>query len=59
MEEKGALLILQVYDLGYGSQVPQSTRELLAGLKLEGYGAGLTFLEPQLRNYVMAEVKAV
>ncbi len=59
VEEKGALLILQVYDLGYGSQVPQSTRELLAGLKLEGYGAGLTFLEPQLRNYVMAEVKAV
>ena len=31
----------------------------MAGLKLEGYGAGLTFLEPQLRNYVMAEVKAV
>ncbi|UCD26418.1 MAG: ATP-binding protein [Candidatus Bathyarchaeota archaeon] len=59
VEEKEALLILQVYDLGYGSQVSQSTRELLAGLKLEGYGAGLTFLEPQLRNYVMAEVKAV
>jgi len=59
VEEKGALLILQVYDLSYGSQVPQSTRELLSGLKLEGYGAGLTFLEPQLRNYVMAEVKAV
>ncbi|UCE29061.1 MAG: ATP-binding protein [Candidatus Bathyarchaeota archaeon] len=59
VKEKDGLLILQVYDLGYGSQVPQTTRELLAGLKLEGYGAGLTFLEPHLRNYVMAEVKAV
>jgi len=58
-EEDGALLILQVYDLKYGSQVPQSMRELLAGLKLEGYGTGLTFLEPRLRNYVMAEVKGI
>jgi hypothetical protein len=46
VEEGGALLILQVYDLAYGSQVPQSMRELLAGLKLEGYGTELTFLEP-------------
>ncbi len=59
VEEDGALLILQVYDLGYGSQVPQSMRELLAGLKLEGYGTELSFLEPELRNYVMAEVKAL
>ncbi|MGQ9782329.1 MAG: ATP-binding protein, partial [Nitrososphaeria archaeon] len=59
VEEDGAFLILQVYDLAYGSQVPQSIRELLAGLKLEGYGTELTFLEPELRNYVMAEVKAV
>jgi len=59
VEEEEGLLILQVYDLGYGSQVSQSTRELLAGLKLEGYGTKLDFLEPQLRNYVMAEVKAV
>ncbi|MBC7091609.1 MAG: ATP-binding protein [Nitrososphaeria archaeon] len=58
-EEEGALLILQVYDLAYGSQVPQSTRELLAGLKLEGYGTELTFLEPELRNYVIAKAKAV
>jgi hypothetical protein len=59
VEEGDAQLIMQVYDLSYGSQVPQSTRELLAGLKLEGHGAGLTFLEPELRNYVMAEVKAI
>lgn len=59
VEEDGVLLILQVYDLSYGSQVPQPVRELLAGLKLEGYGADLTFLEPELRNYVIAEVKAL
>lgn len=59
VEEEGSLLILQVYNLGYGSQVSQPTRELLAGLRLEGYGTKLTFLEPQLRNYIMAEVKAV
>lgn len=58
-EEEGTLLILQVYDLAYGSQVPQLTRELLAGLKLEGYGTELTFLEPELRNYVIAKAKAV
>ncbi len=59
VEEDKGLLILQVYDLAYGSQVPQSTRELIAGLKLEGYGTELTFLEPELRNYVVAEVKAL
>jgi DNA helicase HerA-like ATPase len=59
VEENSALIILQVYDLAYGSQIPQAMRELIAGLKLEGYGTELTFLEPQLRNYVIAEVKAI
>ncbi|MFW6110616.1 MAG: ATP-binding protein [Thermoproteota archaeon] len=59
VKEDGGQLILKVYDMGYGSQVSQSTRELLAGLNLEGYGTRLDFLEPKLRNYVMAGVKAV
>jgi DNA helicase HerA-like ATPase len=59
VKEDDGLLILRVYDLGYGSQVSQATRELLAGLKLEGYGTELTFMEPKLRNYIMAEMKAV
>jgi len=58
-EQDDSYLILHVYDLQYGSQIPQSMRELAAGLKLEGYGASLDFLEPHLRNYVMAMVKAV
>lgn len=59
VEESQGYLIMQVYDLIYGSQIPQAVRELTAGLKLEGYGAGLDFLEPQLRNYVIAQVKAL
>ena len=59
VEEDEDYLLMQVYDLGYGSQIPQSVRELAAGLKLEGYGGGIDFLDPKLRNYVMAEVRAV
>jgi hypothetical protein len=58
-ENDGNYLILEVYDLAYGSQIPQTVRELAAGLKLEGYGPSLDFLEPHLRNYVMAMVKAL
>jgi len=58
-ETGGAYLILKVFDLGYGSQIPQPARELAAGLKLEGYGAGLEFLDPKLRNYTLAHVKGV
>jgi hypothetical protein len=59
VEEGDHFLILQVFDLRYGSQVSPSARELLAGMKLEGFGAGLEFLEPELRNYVIAAVKGV
>jgi len=58
-EDKEGYLILQVFDLLYGSQITQLARELIAGMKLEGMGAGLEFLEPQLRNYIIAEAKAV
>jgi DNA helicase HerA-like ATPase len=52
-------LIVQVYDLLYGSQISKLAREQLAGLKLEGYGVGLEFFEPQLRNYLLAQGKVV
>ena len=58
-EDKEGYLILQVFDLIYGSQITQLAREMIAGMKLEGMGAGLEFLEPQLRNYIIAEAKAV
>ena len=58
-EEDGAYVLLQAFELLYGSQVPQLVRELLSGMKLEGLGANMEFLEPQLRNYVIAQIKAV
>lgn len=59
IEDHEGYLILQVYDLLYGSQVSQVARELIAGMKLEGLGVGLEFIEPQLRNYILALAKAV
>jgi DNA helicase HerA-like ATPase len=58
-EGDDSFLLLQVFNLGYGSQIPQSARELAAGLSLEGYKAGLDFMDPKLRNYILAQVKAV
>ncbi|MFW9995364.1 MAG: ATP-binding protein [Candidatus Odinarchaeota archaeon] len=58
-EETDGYLILQVYDLNYSSQIPQLSRELIAGMKLEGHGADLDFMEPELRNYIVAEVKVL
>jgi len=59
VEDAEGYLIIQVYDLLYGSQISKMAREQLAGLKLEGFGVGLEFFEPQLRNYVLAQAKAV
>ncbi len=58
-DEEGAYVLLQAFELLYGSQVPQPVRELVAGMKLEGLGADMEFLEPELRNYVVAEIRAV
>lgn len=55
----GSFLILQVYNLVYGSQVPQLVRELTAGLALEGHGGSLDYMDPELRNYIIAEARAV
>lgn len=52
-------LILQVHNLIYGSQVPQLVRELTAGLELEGHGGSLDYFDAELRNYIIAEARAV
>lgn len=59
VDDADGYLIIQVYDLLYGSQISRLSREQLSGLKLEGLGAGLEFFEPQLRNYIIAQGKAV
>ncbi len=54
------VILLQVFNLHYGSQIPQINRELASGIQLEGYGTGITdFIDPALRNYTLAEVKAI
>lgn len=50
-------IILQVKDTGYGSQEPQSTHELLAGMELEGHNPDLGYMNPELTNYAIGHVK--
>lgn len=52
-------IILQVFDLTYGSQIPDNTRELMSGLNLENAAHNTDIFEPNLRNYVIAHVKAL
>ncbi|NQV08233.1 ATP-binding protein [Candidatus Woesearchaeota archaeon] len=49
-------MILQVYDLIYGSQLSQQNLELISGLKLEE-NTDLEFLDKELRNYNLALLK--
>jgi len=58
-ESKDSYTIFQVYDLKYGSQIPQESLELMSGMNLEGYGESLEFMEPNLRNYILASLKSV
>ncbi len=58
-ESKESYTIFQVYDLRYGSQIPQESLELMSGMSLEGFGESLEFTEPELRNYILASLKSV
>ncbi len=51
--------ILQVYDLKFGSQIGSKQLEMISGMKLEGFTGDLDFMDPALRNYIIASVKAV
>ena len=57
--EDGGYSILQVNDLAFASQIPVKQLEMISGMKLEGYSSNLEFMEPSLRNYLIASVKAV
>ena len=58
-QNKENFSILEVFDLQYGSQIAEKDLELYSGMKLEGITADLGFMEPFMRNYVLAMVKAV
>ena len=55
-DTKNATVLLQVYDLIYGSQISQQNLELISGLALEE-NEELKFLDPNLRNYKLAVMK--
>jgi DNA helicase HerA-like ATPase len=52
-------IILQVFDLLYGSQLEPRVVEMMSGMRLEGYGEGTDFMERNLRSYVLARAKAL
>lgn len=49
--------IFQIKDLYYGSQIPDSSLELMAGYGLEREHSNLIIYEPELRNYVLAHAR--
>jgi hypothetical protein len=55
-EHKNSKILLQVFDLIYGSQISQQNLELISGLKLEEEN-NLELLDPNLRNYQLALLK--
>jgi DNA helicase HerA-like ATPase len=59
-EARDMKVLLQVYNLKYGSQIDDKTLQMMSGMQLEGYAGGRAeFMEKNLRSYVMAEVKAL
>jgi len=55
---KEGKIIMQVYDLIYGSQISQSNLELISGIRLEE-DTQIDLIEPQLRNYNLALMKSL
>lgn len=51
--------LLQVFGLEYGSLISAKSLEMISGMMVEGYSTDLGFMDQNLRNYVIAEVKAV
>ena len=58
-KEANSSLILQVFDLVYGSQIPKETHELMSGINLEKMPINAEIFEPEIRNYVLAKVRAL
>jgi hypothetical protein len=51
-------ILLQVYDLQFGSQISQQNMELISGMRLEN-NCELNWMEPELRNYNIAIAKSI
>lgn len=57
-EKDGKKILLQAYDLEYGSQISQQNLELVSGMKLEEE-TDTSFLDARLRNYNLARLKTL
>ncbi|KYC46326.1 MAG: AAA-like domain protein [Candidatus Methanofastidiosum methylothiophilum] len=57
-KEKNGYFILQVFDISYGSQIPERIRSLAAGLKLEEE-SNLSFLDNELSNFILIILKPI
>lgn len=55
-DAKGAKIILQAFNLVYGSQISSQNLELISGMKLEE-DADFSFADAELRNYILAQLK--
>ncbi len=51
-------IILEAFDLVYGSQIGPVYRELISGMHLEGY-ENLELMDQQIANYTLAKLKAL
>ncbi len=51
-------ILLQVYDLVYGSQISQQNLELISGMNLEE-NTEFELFDPNLRNYMLAMMKSL
>ncbi|MBI2654144.1 ATP-binding protein [Candidatus Woesearchaeota archaeon] len=51
-------ILLQVYDLIYGSQISQQNLEMISGMKLEE-GTDFELFDANLRNYMLAMMKSL
>ena len=59
IENEGRKILLQVFDLIYGSQLSQLAREQISGLRLENVTGELQFLDSELRKYTLAQAKPI
>jgi len=55
---KAGDILLQVFDLDYGSLMSGTDIERIGGMQVEGYGA-TSIYEEKLRNYVLARAKPI
>ncbi|RNJ75763.1 MAG: ATP-binding protein, partial [Nitrosopumilus sp. H13] len=56
-EENGSFLILQVFELEYGSQIQDRMQQMMSGVNLEQGVADAEFYEPEFVNYVLARIR--